>query len=68
MTSGNGGGSPTITRSNIEVNSPPKLDSGKKPYRAPSLHQYGDLARITRAVGRGGEDDGGKGTMKGTAL
>ena len=50
------------------MNSPPKLDPGKKPYSAPSLQQYGDLARITRAVGRSGQSDGGKGTMKGTAL
>jgi hypothetical protein len=58
----------TITRINIAMNSPPKLDSGKKPYRAPSLQHYGDLARITRTVSQRGEDDGGKGIMKGTAL
>ena len=50
------------------MNSPPKLDSGKKPYRPPSLQHYGDLARITRTVSQRGEDDGGKGVMKGTAL
>ena len=49
------------------MNLPPKLDSGKKPYRAPSLQQYGDLARITRTVDRNGEDDGGKGNMNRTA-
>jgi len=55
-------------RSSIEMNSAPKLDSGKKPYRAPSLQQYGDLARITRTVSTQGEADGGKGSRKGTAL
>ncbi len=49
------------------MTSPPKLDPGKKPYRAPSLQQYGDLARITRTVDRNGQDDGGKGSMSRTA-
>jgi hypothetical protein len=49
------------------MNSPPKLDPLKKPYRAPSLQQYGDLARITRTVDRNGQNDGGKGNMARTA-
>ena len=49
------------------MNAPPKLESAKKPYRAPSLQQYGDLARITRTVDRSGQDDGGKGTMSRTS-
>ena len=51
----------------MEMKSPPKLDPGKKPYRAPALQQYGDLARITRAVSMRGQGDGGKGARKGTA-
>ena len=50
------------------MNAPPKVDPRKKPYRAPSLQHYGDLARITRSVSTRGEADGGKGTRKGTAL
>ena len=49
------------------MSSPPKLDREKKPYRAPLLQQYGDLARITRTVDRNGQDDGGKGNMSRTA-
>ena len=62
MTSDNGGHHEVQYR----MNSPPKLDPGKKPYRAPTLQQYGDLARITRTVDRNGEDDGGKGNMSRT--
>ena len=49
------------------MNLPPKLASAKKPYRAPSLQQYGDLARITRTVDRTGQDDGGQGNLSRTA-
>ena len=54
-------------RISMEVNSAAKPGPRKKPYRAPSLQQYGDLARITRTVGRTGADDGGKGNMNKTS-
>lgn len=38
----------------------------KKPYRAPMILVYGDIRAITRAVGRTGRADGGKGNMKRT--
>ena len=42
-------------------NTPPK-----KPYRPPVIHVYGNIRAITRAVGRTGASDGGKGNMKAT--
>ena len=38
----------------------------KKPYRAPVIHVYGNVRAITRAVGKTGASDGGKGSMSRT--
>ncbi len=39
----------------------------KKPFRAPKLKIYGDVARITEAVGMSGAMDGAMGTNNKTA-
>jgi hypothetical protein len=44
----------------------PKRPAPKKPYRRPTIHTYGDIRAITRAVGTTGANDGGKGNMKRT--
>lgn len=38
----------------------------KKPFEAPRLHVYGDIAALTRAVGKTGLADGGGGSTKNT--
>jgi len=38
----------------------------KKPYQAPRLVAYGDIAAVTQTVGMNGMVDGGNGTMKAT--
>jgi len=38
----------------------------KKPFEAPRLHVYGDIAALTRAVGKTGLSDGGIGSTKNT--
>ncbi|HEY3159905.1 MAG TPA: lasso RiPP family leader peptide-containing protein [Vicinamibacterales bacterium] len=38
----------------------------KKPYEAPRLQVYGDIAALTRKVGKTGLVDGGSGTTKAT--
>ena len=38
----------------------------KKPFEAPRLHVYGDIAALTRAVGKTGLADGGSGNAKNT--
>ena len=45
------------------MDSPPKHSPKKKPYSAPLLQRYGNLARITTSVGNMGMLDGG--TVKG---
>lgn len=44
----------------------PKQAAEKKPFEPPRLHVYGDIATLTRAVGRTGLADGGKGNSKAT--
>ncbi|PYR67706.1 MAG: hypothetical protein DMF88_11960 [Acidobacteria bacterium] len=36
--------------------------NAKKPFEAPRLTVYGDIATLTRTVGRTGIDDGGHGS------
>jgi len=43
------------------MNQTPGQKPDKKPYRTPSLVLYGDLARITNAVGMSGNKDNGGG-------
>jgi hypothetical protein len=38
----------------------------KKPYQAPRLVAYGDIAAVTQTLGMNGMSDGGNGTMKAT--
>ena len=38
----------------------------KKPYEAPRLQVYGDIAALTRKVGKTGLSDGGSGSAKQT--
>jgi len=38
----------------------------KKPFEPPRLHVYGDIAALTRAVGKTGLSDGGKGASNRT--
>lgn len=49
-----------------KMTSTPEEKPRKLPYRAPSLHHYGDLSRITNMVGKNGLPDGGRGNTKGT--
>jgi hypothetical protein len=49
------------SRSGITMKSEPKQAPQRKPYRTPALQVYGDLARITNAVGNMGNSDGGSG-------
>lgn len=41
------------------MDSPNSRRPGRKRYRAPSLVSYGDLAKVTHAVGMSGMLDGG---------
>jgi hypothetical protein len=43
-------------------------DRKKKPFEPPRLHVYGDISTLTRAVGKTGLADGGKGTTTKTRL
>ena len=47
----------------------PKSQDGKrrKPFEPPRLHVYGDIATLTRTVGRSGVSDGGKGAKNRTS-
>jgi hypothetical protein len=46
---------------------PPKQGSeAKKPFEPPRLQVYGDIAALTRKVGRTGASDGGSGANKQT--
>jgi len=50
-----------------ETPGPSKQDAEprkKKPFEPPRLHVYGDIAALTRKVGRTGLSDGGSGTTK----
>ena len=38
----------------------------KKPFEPPRLHVYGDIAALTRKVGKTGLSDGGVGNTKST--
>ena len=40
----------------------PGVPQTKKPFEPPRLTVYGDITTLTRAVGRTGLSDGGKGT------
>lgn len=42
-----------------KINADRTPPSGKKPYRAPRLTVYGNLATITKAKGGSGADSGG---------
>ncbi len=44
----------------------PETPKPKRRYRPPVLQVYGDIRAITRAVGRTGISDGGKGNMRRT--
>jgi len=41
--------------------------TSKKPYTAPALRIFGDVAALTRSVGNTGKADGGHGAMSKTA-
>ena len=51
--------------SNVSGDTPGKLP-GKKPFDPPRLTVSGDIPTLTRAVGRTGRGDGGKGTTQRT--
>ena len=42
--------------------------TGKKPFEPPRLTVYGDIARLTRTVGRTGANDGGHSPPNKTSL
>ncbi len=44
----------------------PEKKKTKKPYRPPVVRVYGNIAEITRAVGKTGALDGGSGNAKKT--
>jgi hypothetical protein len=44
-----------------EKDTVPRLENAKRPYRAPNLHEYGDIREITQQHGRNGGQDSGVG-------
>jgi hypothetical protein len=46
-----------------EPSSTPPEASGKKPYHAPRLEEYGDVRTVTQSVGMTGAADGGHASM-----